>query len=77
MKQDQSSQRCSAYVQGSDVCKNGFIQTGFCWQGFLDFYPGAKFTPPHCLREELPPHMVTDSGLPRFYKAPAATGGAK
>ena len=70
-------QQCSAYVQGSYACKNSFIQTGFCWAGFLDFYPRAKFIPPHCLREELLPHMATDSGLPLFYRAPNTTGGAK
>jgi hypothetical protein len=62
---------CSAYVPNSFACKNGFIQRGICSMGPINFFPVAvDKSLPLCLREELPEHMVTDSGLPRFYRGP-------
>lgn len=49
---------CSASTNGgfgATPCKNGFIQ---------------RSGTPDCLKDEIPEHLATDSGLPLFYKEP-------
>lgn len=58
---------CSSYRKGRDICADGFIQLPAC-RGMACFSCGHPLkTRPYCERDELPAHMVTDTGAPRFY----------
>lgn len=64
---------CIAYIRenGAGFCRNGFFQTGLCWQSEKQSQCPLCRAPdraiPHCLREELPEHWINDDGSPRFY----------
>ena len=61
---------CIAYRRNSGICANGFFQTHFCWHGASKCHGCGRHseTLPHCLKDELPEHWVTDDGSPAFYR---------
>lgn len=62
------SGQCIAYRQDDRVCSNGFFQKAFCSGHVGCFSCGAisDGSLPHCLKDELPEHWLTDDGKPRF-----------
>lgn len=61
--------QCIAYRNDDGICKNGFIQVLACRQEVKCFTCGKPSDHvPHCLKDELPEHWVTDEGKPRFYR---------
>lgn len=71
MKSDAASrgEPCSAYRRGEPVCRNGFFQTSVICSGMPNGCPlcgKPSDRLPNCLREDLPAHWLTDSGLPAF-----------
>lgn len=60
---------CSAYRDHQGVCSNGFIQTIYCRQEVKCHACGATSERvPHCMRDDLPQHWLTESGGPVFYR---------
>lgn len=62
---------CSAYNANGGICFNGFIQKRFCWAGASGCKSCGHVSDaalPHCLKDELPDHWVTDDGHPIFKK---------
>jgi hypothetical protein len=64
--------QCSAYRENDLVCSNGFFQVVACREEVKCFACGSPGRiVPHCLKDELPEHWITDDGKPRF--APASS----
>ena len=62
--------RCSAYVQGPSLCRNGFPQNGACFGATCHGCGRPSARIPACMREEVPARLVDESGRPKF-AAPA------
>lgn len=61
--------KCIAYKEHDLVCANGFFQVLACSQEVKCHSCGAPgHNIPHCLKDELPEHWITDDGKPRFYR---------
>lgn len=61
---------CSALRDRELTCANGFVQVPFCRDAQACSHcetPNGKT--PYCLRDELPNHFVSDSGMPMFYRS--------
>lgn len=61
--------QCIAYRDDDRICKNGFIQVLACRQEVKCLTcgnPSARI--PHCLKDELLNHWITEEGKPRFYR---------
>lgn len=60
--------QCSALVPGQNICRNGFPQNSACY-GFTCPACGKHTnTVPACLREDLGPAWIDDTGRPKFSK---------
>jgi hypothetical protein len=60
--------QCIAYRAGDRVCANGFFQKPVC-HGSVGCWSCGTISEreiPHCLKDELPEHWVTETGLPRL-----------
>ena len=66
---------CSAYCRAKSVCANGFLQTAPCWSDTRCSCGAPSKLIPHCLRDELPAHWVTETGMPMFYQPAGDTNG--
>ena len=62
--------QCSAYRPDSRICSNGFFQVLACRKEVKCFACGRPSEGiPHCLKDELPEHWITEDGKPRFLAA--------
>ncbi|ANI79023.1 hypothetical protein EP837_02628 [Sphingobium sp. EP60837] len=60
---------CSSYQRQSLTCRDGFIQVAKCWNWMpceCGQFKAAYM--PHCLRDDLPAHMVAEDGSPPHYR---------
>lgn len=57
---------CSSYTRGVPICRDGFPISAAC-SGYRCHACGA-WSPkaPACMREDLGPHLIDDTGLPRL-----------
>lgn len=69
-----SHAECSAYTPGPNLCRNGFPQSGAC-RGATCHGCGKPADAPACVRDEVPTHLVDDSGKPKFAQKGAQDNG--
>ena len=60
---------CSAFVPGPNLCRNGFPQNLGCWAPPCHGCGRPAKDVPACMRDEVPPHLIDDSGRPKFAAA--------
>lgn len=66
--------QCVAYRENTSICANGFFQVLACHQEVKCFMCGKpRANVPHCMKDELPEHWITDEGKPAFYRQRVAT----
>lgn len=72
---------CSAYREKENICSNGFFQVLACSREVKCFTCGKPSDRiPHCMKDELPEHWITDDGKPFFYDSvtrPDRAGGSE
>jgi len=59
---------CSAYIAGPHLCANGFPQNAACMGARCHCCGRHTEQVPACLRDEVPAHLVDESGKPRLIK---------
>lgn len=68
------SNECSAYRKGAGICANGFFQTLACKKETSCHACNRPHgSVPHCMRDDLPEHWLTETGAPLFYQHHART----
>lgn len=70
------TEACKSFRSGELVCADGFVQKPICrgYYGCLSCGHISDVETPWCQADNLPAHLFTDSGAPRFY--PALKSGA-
>ena len=61
------SQQCQSYIQGSQICRDGFPVTGACFGARCHSCGAwaAEKTPPACMRDDFAPkHLIDEGGAP-------------
>lgn len=62
---------CKSYRRGDLVCADGFVQVVACHanESPCKHCGMSQGKLPHCMLDEIPGHMATESGAPLFYRA--------